>query len=236
VDKYPHIFIDGDKIIQSETGWPSDPNWFKSDAADEVHAKNEAVLARYMNTELGDRVLLFNGKISSRLVSGIWIPPEAEHRANINKRIKDPESTQPTDWLVVENNRDILEKQSQDDNIPMADSLMGLAEYLKIRDLIALGNHFDMESVTAVRNPETEENRIVFKTRLPDLYCVVKQFDQVQEELWSVKFWHGDMEKVMSYWNTDEPFVPDKTTIYGVFKALLRVSRTTATWPISQHD
>jgi hypothetical protein len=35
---------------------------------------------------------------------------------------------------------------------------------------------------------------------IPDLKVVVKLFDNQQGELWSVKFWSGDLDKVASYW------------------------------------
>lgn len=46
-------------------------------------------------------------------------------------------------------------------------------------------------------NPKASEAiRVVF----PEISCVFKMFDIDQKELWSMKFWKGDLETVASYW------------------------------------
>lgn len=54
----------------------------------------------------------------------------------------------------------------------------------------------------AYRNSKTGEVRVVFTLRL-GYFAVVKLF-RTDDELHSVKFWHGDVDKTMSHWNTKE--------------------------------
>ena len=60
--------------------------------------------------------------------------------------------------------------------------------------------------ISAYRNPETEEMRIILRRR-PNDFVVVKLFPD--PDRFSVKFWGGvSLEATVQRWNTNEPFIP----------------------------
>lgn len=65
-----------------------------------------------------------------------------------------------------------------------------------------------MKLIGAWLNPKTGEVRVVWKLK-SDYNVVVKLF-RVDQELHSVKFWFGNLEKTMSFWNTTNPITDAK--------------------------
>lgn len=62
-----------------------------------------------------------------------------------------------------------------------------------------MSNHKNrFTNLLVFENPENGQIRLVDRKS----QCVVKFFDEQQSEIYSVKFWKGDFEKTISFWNT----------------------------------
>lgn len=49
-------------------------------------------------------------------------------------------------------------------------------------------------------DPSNPKSSKAIRVLIPDHLMVIKMFDEDQGELWSLKSWKGDIEKVASYW------------------------------------
>jgi hypothetical protein len=75
-----------------------------------------------------------------------------------------------------------------------------------------------MKLIGAFSNPNTGEIRVAFKLKL-GCHAVVKLF-RTDEEAFSIKFWWGDFQKTMSYWNTVKP-VKDQRIVEEARKRII---------------
>lgn len=73
------------------------------------------------------------------------------------------------------------------------------------------------------RNPKTNEIRIV-KELAPNVFVVVKLITQGS---YTIKFWHGSLEKTAARWNT-KPFTPteaERKSLTEAYKSVVNKMR-----------